>query len=478
MMGHGNFYGGSKPKQWNDKSNSEWIQYKNRIQDDFKNNNIQELVATKSFGMGIDKDNVRYTIHYGLPSSVEAYYQEAGRAGRNNEPQSAKCFIIYNDDNWDEAQEIIAEYDHAKAMKRLNAIKWGSRGNLIDQMWFLLNTYSDREQEKEDAFNLWKNKIWPEVQGMVDAATTLNEVEITFGRNRGQQEKALFRLVALGLVEDYSINWHSRRFLARVRHVKPDQIKDGLHRFLSNYKFKEYADEGTANVPLENAESAAWYAIGQMVDFVYDEIAAKRKQALNTMASLCRGFKSDQQFREAILAYLQESEFSETLKTWINKPFHQIGMESVTELLARVTTLDEAKRLVGTSRRMLDEDPSNIALRYISVCARLRNPAEDDSSVIQEARLLFQQLQHSQDLLDVEDIVFFVLRETVLYRQHLEEQLLEAALRAVGSAQLVKRYRDERHQWPASQKVHRAMLALLIADALKRIRPLIPGEID
>jgi len=92
-LGVTDYYCGEKPKFFIG-TDYEWSRHKNETAVKFKNNTIQFLLCTKAFGMGIDKPNIQSTLHVCLPPSPEAFYQEAGRAGRNRE--RSYCVLLYS----------------------------------------------------------------------------------------------------------------------------------------------------------------------------------------------------------------------------------------------------------------------------------------------------------------------------------------------------------------------------------------------
>ncbi|MBU0561778.1 MAG: DEAD/DEAH box helicase [Bacteroidetes bacterium] len=406
------FYSGKIPNYFqqgvqNVKRNKLWNEAKRKTQNDFKNNQFTVLVSTKSFGMGIDKPNIRYTIHFGIPASLEAFYQECGRSGRDK--NKSYCVIIFSDDNGniaDEYLDVNKSYEQLLIMRERGI--WPAfeqNGDSHRMLYFHLQNFKGVSFEIRLLQNLLNREIYPKYNSL-----SINQTEniiIPFVDNDGK-DKAIYRLSIIGVIDDYSVSHITpKHFDATIKKLSNDECLTNLKNYLSRYKPPEYIRDAETQIQNANGTNMLERCLGYIIRFAYNEIEKKRRTALKTIIEVARSSSQIPQnnrnnyIREQLLAYLERSIFTDLLLEIVQTDDHTKWWE----ILEQVTDIDLARQLLGGCRRTMESYPEYAGLYILRAFARLSLPNNETELVNQDFSTGINFLREQYDFEIQENII-------------------------------------------------------------------------
>jgi ATP-dependent DNA helicase RecQ len=360
-----------------------WERVKRENSQRFKSDKSPVLVATSAFGMGIDKPNIRWVIHYGMPASIEEYYQQVGRAGRDRKNSECVLILIEYDEKRD--RQLLGEENSLEAMRdQQKGIPTSQRDDVTTALFFHLSSFQGVDSELAALLTMVDT---------LEPGPERRDIEIPRENNSGQ-EQALARLVRLGVVDDYSIP-KERAFGVAVAGVTTRTVVSQLETYI------ERSQPGRSRTVLEhlgNQEELPLRTViencaRELITFVYETIERSRRRSVREMWQAARESSTgsldanpDEVFRRRMLDYLSEGEVSPVVERLSIAPEFSFTMwrEQLDELRDATT----AQEWRGATARLLTSDPTNTGLliaRALSEGLSLDRDLEDVRSNIEGA---------------------------------------------------------------------------------------------
>lgn len=379
------------------------LEIRQQVQDDFNRNRIALLVATKAFGMGIDKENVRYTIHYNISQSIESFYQEAGRAGRDR--ASAVCWIVFSDD---EAELLDKALRPDASQQDISAAANARAGGDGSRLLFLMRkSYPGADAESKSILLLYEDDI----ADRLEASPASLPVTFSFPigkRDEQAIDKALYRLSLLGVVSDYYQLYNQRQFNVTAVRRTDIELVDALKQYIARYKTEGDVARVDSEVHTRiDSTSVLKACVCYLVEFVYTEIEHRRRAALRTMVEVAReaaalpagSTRQDNRIRSRMAGYLESSPFTGLLNELLAR---EDPAEWVPILAAEgdmgvplLMTTEGANQLLNACLRARERNPEHGAFYFLASVARLLLPSPDMANALDEARYVFRRL-HAQ----------------------------------------------------------------------------------
>jgi ATP-dependent DNA helicase RecQ len=346
-------YSGKEPKHWD---LYEYHKSKRRTTKEFKRNKIPLLVCTKAFGMGIDKSNIRYTIHLGIPPSIESFYQEAGRAGRDR--KTAHCCIIVSNDDPERSLKLLNPNTSVEEMDEfVRNLSWEQNDDITRVLYFHTKAFRGLAKEKQEI-----EEIMRHLGDISQAGTRILSLP-SFERNI--TEKALHRLLIIGVISDYTIDYSNNEFTVKLTGADKEEIIDTYKKYVASFQYRIGENETEKarqllSLPLPEFITSV---VDLLLHFIYSVIERGRRRAINEMLMACAG----KDIRKRILRYLEETEYSKILEEIVTDK--KAGLIQSMNLFSSVRSTNESAELRGQVSRYLESYPDHpglLVLRSLS----------------------------------------------------------------------------------------------------------------
>lgn len=421
------YYSGSVPKveQRPIMGDKEFDEYKKLVQKEFKNNEFSLLTATKAFGMGVNKGNIHYTFHYGIPGSMESLYQEAGRAGRDKtkfKSSKAKCFVLLSKSNNDSVLSQIWNRD--TTLTKVNELQRQTSGDINTNL-FLFSLGLDVIKDEFEIIKALFSKY---------AISNKKNVRVKgddIGINKAKTEKAIYRLSQLGVIEDWTINnfFRGGEFDVDFANFSENSIEESLLKSIRYYeaefslehisKSNEKENKTYKKILNEDRYSEFDKYVLILLQWAYQHFAYNRKQSLKNIYELCCNYvptvKGKVDFKNSLEAYFKFSESSYVLQHIAENPkdfekwfevFYQIDKNRVTNTFI---TRRHQGNLRDNLSRFLESYMHNTGLDLISGLVRLLLDDYGNSDGRDRLETSLEQIQHYESA-DREFIVAQILK--------------------------------------------------------------------
>jgi len=353
-------YSGEKPKYWDP---DQYRTHKHRVTKEFKRNKIPLLVCTKAFGMGIDKPNIRYTIHFGIPPSIESFYQEAGRAGRDR--KTAYCCIIVSNDDPERSKKLLNPNTKVEEIDEIvRNIPWEENDDITRALYFHINTFRGIDKEKQDVEEVLRHIEDVSKKGVktLPIPHRIKQNSDEHRQTREITEKALHRLLLIGVISDYTIDYSREEFTVKLSGANKEEILETYGKYIASYdrERKQTEIEKASRLLSLPLSEFIIEMISLLLNFIYGVIERGRRRALSEMLLACTDSPTDKAIRQRILRHLEATEYSKALEEIIND--EKAGIKKCRDIFGSIRSLNEAAELRGQVSRYLESYPDHPAL--------------------------------------------------------------------------------------------------------------------